>query len=563
MKNLFLLVLCPLIVFAKKAPDFTITDYKKQVHKLYEDYLNKDKVVVIKFFFVDCPPCNSLAPYVKTAYTRWGSGANRVEFIELSTQNWDDDSAIKRYADLHGVTYPIAGFDGGAYEATAPYKAGTFGTFYGTPSFAVISPDGEVSYPVQFSATNQVAFDTAVARALRVTNGGGTGGNECTKAFSISTVTQLKPTQIIVQDLVHAGPEYVMLKDSYNCEFILPQNSADYSLYIKNTNVVSNPIAGITTADVLAIQKFLLGITSMNNMQLAVADVTGNGSVTVSDMVEIRKVILGVNRDFTRVSSYAVCHDPKGLNQVVTGQVKVDDLISKKINNEFGTWRYGDVNGITYFKNEISTTRASDIPIKIVETKLTNNKYKYSVILNADIQKIAGFQMFLNTGVNNINNISNFQTNSTLFGFDGFISQSEIRTLWSDPNASGIDLIKDFELLSFESNTKLTLNLPTTSPSEVYFEDGSEGKFNLSQSAENVDPKRIIANFEKDMLYIFTDQNKETIPTNFELIDLSGNKIFSSKEFVHRIPSTGATIYFLRTTYNNGEVKTQKLFKQN
>lgn len=68
----------------------------------------------------------------------------------------------------------------------------------------------------------------------------------------------------------------------------------------------------------------------MNNMQLAVADVTGNGSVTVSDMVEIRKVILGVNRDFTRVSSYAVCHNPKGLNQVVTGQVKVDDLISKK-----------------------------------------------------------------------------------------------------------------------------------------------------------------------------------------------------------------------------------------
>ena len=171
--------------------------------------------------------------------------------------------------------------------------------------------------------------------------------------------------------------------------------------------------------------------------------------------------------------------------------------------------------------------------------------------------------MFLNTGVNNINNISNFQTNSTLFGFDGFISQSEIRALWSDPNASGIDLIKDFELLSFESNTKLTLNLSTTSPSEAYFEDGSEGKFNLSQSAENVDPKRIIANFEKDMLYIFTDQNKETIPTNFELIDLSGNKIFSSKEFVHRIPSTGATIYFLRTTYNNGEVKTQKLFKQN
>ena len=171
----------------------------------------------------------------------------------------------------------------------------------------------------------------------------------------------------------------------------------------------------------------------------------------------------------------------------------------------------------------------------------------------------------MNTGINNINNISNFQTNSSLFGFDGFVSnlRSEIRALWADPNASGIDLGKDFEFLAFESNTKLTLKLSTPSQSIVFFEDGREAKFNLIQSAENVDPKRIIARFEKDMLYIITDQSKEINPTNFELIDFSGNKIFSSKEFVHRIPSTGATIYFLRTTYNNGEVKTQKLFKQN
>ncbi|HQX45177.1 MAG TPA: hypothetical protein PK209_11520, partial [Saprospiraceae bacterium] len=60
--TLFLFLL-PFICSAAKAPDFTITDYNNKVHKLYSDYLNKEKVVVLKLFFVACPPCNAIAPY--------------------------------------------------------------------------------------------------------------------------------------------------------------------------------------------------------------------------------------------------------------------------------------------------------------------------------------------------------------------------------------------------------------------------------------------------------------------------------------------------------------------
>ena len=55
MKSL-LYVICfcfPVLIFAAKAPDFTITDYNNKVHRLYSDYLNQDKVVVLKLFFVD------------------------------------------------------------------------------------------------------------------------------------------------------------------------------------------------------------------------------------------------------------------------------------------------------------------------------------------------------------------------------------------------------------------------------------------------------------------------------------------------------------------------------
>ena len=149
-------------------------------------------------------------------------GTGRVEFFELSTQNWDNNIDVKGYALKHGLTYPGAGQDGGAFAACAPYKNGTFGPFYGTPSFAVIDPTGEVNYGVRFTTSNQVEFDTAVARALRVTrNTGGGGGTGCAKVFSVNTITTKKPTQIIVQDITNSGPEYVLANGSYNCEFQL------------------------------------------------------------------------------------------------------------------------------------------------------------------------------------------------------------------------------------------------------------------------------------------------------------------------------------------------------
>ena len=94
-KFLFILLISPALLFGAKAPDFTITDYNNKVHKLYADYLDKNKVVVLKLFFVDCPPCNAAAPAFQQANLKWGNGTNRVQFLELSTQTWDNNADVK------------------------------------------------------------------------------------------------------------------------------------------------------------------------------------------------------------------------------------------------------------------------------------------------------------------------------------------------------------------------------------------------------------------------------------------------------------------------------------
>ncbi len=43
---------CTYRTYTQTLHDFTVTDVTGQQHRLYDDYLNKNKIVVIKFFFL-------------------------------------------------------------------------------------------------------------------------------------------------------------------------------------------------------------------------------------------------------------------------------------------------------------------------------------------------------------------------------------------------------------------------------------------------------------------------------------------------------------------------------
>ena len=133
---------------AQTAPDFTVTDSWGYTHHLYADYLNQDKTVVLKIFYVACPPCNSIAPHLEPLYQSWGGGAGDVQFIELSILSGDSDQEVNVYKSTHGTTFPAAGGEGNSVAATEPYRNGTFGLWGGTPTFVVVAPDGTVQYDV-------------------------------------------------------------------------------------------------------------------------------------------------------------------------------------------------------------------------------------------------------------------------------------------------------------------------------------------------------------------------------------------------------------------------------
>ncbi|HRG32867.1 MAG: redoxin domain-containing protein [Saprospiraceae bacterium] len=566
----FFLFLLPFICSAAKAPDFTITDYNNKTHTLYSDYLKKEKVVVLKLFFVACPPCNAIAPYVQQAYTRWGAGNGRVQFIELSTQNYDLNNAVKGYAQKHGITFPGAGVDGGGFAAVAPYKSGTFGPFYGTPTFLVIAPNGEVEFNIDFERDDQVKLDSAIARALRVSSGGTGGGpTRCVDSFGVKIISHLQPDKMIVKDIFNGNnPIFELADNKYNCEYFFPAIRDNYYVTPFKSQT-GDPLEYVTTADIVLIQKHILGIAQLNNLQLLVADVNKTYSVTASDMAEIRKLILGINSRFKAVSDlYGFANNPAGKNGIISDKVKLNDLIKGTASNEFGVGKYGDVNGAAIKFQGEQQERSICMEEWIIKSEKTSNGYLYHIIPNTNAS-VVGFQFSLACDISSITDVilnqslSNFNNNN--YKLNG--QRNEFICLWSSPDGLGVKFDLNDPLITFSSSQNLNFKQGKV-PNEIVLENDICGIFfNHIYNSEPGAP-RFRVNQTATQYEIDVEASSGIVALKF--FDQSGIHVSDAKIKMEKINEQNIKanisklnpgLYFVQGQLADGSIKTERFFK--
>jgi len=136
---------------------------------------------------------------------------------------------------------------------------------------------------------------------------------------------------------------------------------ADYQANI-HAERTSGPLVGVTTYDLVLISKHILAIEPFTSIyQTVAADVNKSGSVTTFDIVETRKLILGIYDTFPHVPAWRITRPVANPSQIAnfgalkdTYQITLPNLVGDLSfpNLNFVGIKYGDVNGSAFLTGE-------------------------------------------------------------------------------------------------------------------------------------------------------------------------------------------------------------------
>jgi uncharacterized protein YjdB len=207
---------------------------------------------------------------------------------------------------------------------------------------------------------------------------------------------------------INLGENMPKVMTDVNGRFSLPNMvpNGNYMLQpLKNDGILE----GVSTLDLIMIQRHILGSAKINSAyRMIAADVNNDNKITAADLVELRKVILGVNTKFknntswkTIDSRYQFADSNNPFNDAYPLYYEFIEPKGQMIADFIGV-KVGDVNN-SYVANVISDKKANII------LEASNNYYEQShnVLVDfniTDIKKIDGAQFSFN--VSELGNVS-------------------------------------------------------------------------------------------------------------------------------------------------------------
>ncbi len=180
----------------------------------------------------------------------------------------------------------------------------------------------------------------------------GGGGNTSTAlvAGSINTGTNksLEEAMVSINGSMSSLPKYHITQSDGKFAFPEIPLSENYFIKAEKNDDILN---GVTTQDIVAIQKHILGVKTFSDpLKIVAADVNDSKSITSRDIADIRKVILGINSDFPAKKSWRFLNAAKTFADPTNPwpleeSVFIQQLNGDAMNNNLLAVKLGDVTG--------------------------------------------------------------------------------------------------------------------------------------------------------------------------------------------------------------------------
>ncbi len=310
----------------------------------------------------------------------------------------------------------------------------------------------------------------------------------------------------------------------------------NYTVTGKKTDDYLN---GVSTLDLVLIQRHLLDLSRLTSpFNIIAADINNDNKVTASDLVELRKLILGIYTELPNNGSwrflnsntpFADASNPFPFNE----RVEISNLSHAMANQNFTSVKIGDVNGsATGNLDNKSTDTRSAVVLNTTNGPLTAKEIQ-AITFDADINEVYGMQFTLT--VNNADLADIYVGNTKLEDTNiAKISDNTYTVSWNDINAvSGKELLTIHVVPNANTNVSDVISISSNVTSaEVYSgETLSTGKLSLRFAGTENNAFALYQNEPNP----FTDKTTisfylpEAGDATLKVFDVNGKMIYTNK----------------------------------
>ena len=259
-----------------------------------------------------------------------------------------------------------------------------------------------------------------------------------------------------------------------------------------------NPLNGVSTFDLVLISKHILGITAFDSPYKHIAaDVNKSGTITAFDMVQLRKLILNINTEFSNNDSWRFVDADHDFSLATVGPAAQDfaefknisQLATNMMNLDFVGVKIGDVNGSASANSLLgaeSRTTNGTLDFNVTDRLVEAGETVTVDFTSADIAAAQGYQFTMNFAGLDLTKLeegvakaANFNTN--------LVERGLLTTSWNG-QATANDVL--FSLTFNATSTGLLSELITLSSdlttAEAYNTDGELLDVNIEFATTNV-----------------------------------------------------------------------------
>jgi len=221
-----------------------------------------------------------------------------------------------------------------------------------------------------------------------------------------------------------------------------------------------NPLEGVSTLDLIYIQRHILKTEELNTpYKLVAADINKDGRITAADIVQLRKVILGIHDNFSYNTSWRMIDKayefPDAKDPFLTPfpeKYHIESLNSNMRIDWIGV-KTGDVNSsyVTNVNSEAVESRVSSFSLILPDQSIVKGENMISVHASSDLF-FNGFQVSLK-----MENISEVNISPALINIEDFnYSYKDGRLYISWHNTDGLSIKSDDHLFDLHFTSQIT-----------------------------------------------------------------------------------------------------------